>query len=123
MCSLTLIIAAGLSAAGPDAVPFYADKLDLTCYLEPSGERRPIASAADWAIRRAHVRAGFQQVAGPLPSRERLEPLDLQVESEEDFPKFVRKKKTQICAETHGQRHGPEKNHPLHFVSDWRVLS
>ncbi|MBP7428260.1 MAG: alpha/beta fold hydrolase [Candidatus Hydrogenedentes bacterium] len=94
MCSLTLIIAAGLSAAGPDAVPFYADKLDLTCYLEPSGERRPIASAADWAIRRAHVRAGFQQVAGPLPSREHPGPIDLQVESEEDFPKYVRKKIT-----------------------------
>ena len=94
MYSLTLIIAAGLSAAGADPVPFYADKLDLTWYLEPSGERRPIASAADWAIRRAHVRAGFQQVAGPLPSREHPGPLDLQVESEEDFPKYVRKKIT-----------------------------
>ena len=86
MYSLTLIIAAGLSAAGADPVPFYADKLDLTCYLEPSGERRPIASAADWAIRRAHVRAGFQQVAGPLPSREHPGPIDLQVAMGREWP-------------------------------------
>ncbi|MGI6460709.1 MAG: hypothetical protein ACOX5J_11550 [Candidatus Hydrogenedentales bacterium] len=30
MYSLSLIIAAGLSAAGAETVPFYADKLDLT---------------------------------------------------------------------------------------------
>ncbi|HOF41024.1 MAG TPA: prolyl oligopeptidase family serine peptidase [Candidatus Hydrogenedentes bacterium] len=94
MYSLTLVIAAGLSAAGAEAVPFYADKLDLTYYLDASGARHPIASVQDWEIRREHVRAGLQQVAGPLPSRETLAPLDLQVEQEDDFPAYVRRKIT-----------------------------
>ncbi|HOD52244.1 MAG TPA: alpha/beta fold hydrolase [Candidatus Hydrogenedentes bacterium] len=96
MYSLTLFITVGLSAsaAGADAAPFYADKLDLLFYLDASGERRPVQSAADWELRREHVRANFQKVAGPLPPRENLLPLDIQVEEEQEFPKYVRRKIT-----------------------------
>ena len=96
MYSLTLAITLGLSAsaAGPGEAPFYAGKLDLLCYLDASGERHPVETIADWEIRRQHVLANFQKVAGPLPSRERLVPLDIQVEDEQELPKYIRKKIT-----------------------------
>ena len=96
MYSLTLLITMGLSApaAGVNDVPFYADKLDLMFYLDASGERHPVESTVDWDIRRRHIRANFQKVAGPLPSRDNLVPLDIQIEDEQEFPNYVRKRIT-----------------------------
>ncbi|MFO7973805.1 MAG: alpha/beta fold hydrolase [Candidatus Hydrogenedentota bacterium] len=96
MYSLTLAITVGLSAsaAGLDEVPFYADKLDLSYYLDASSERHPVETPGDWDIRRRHIRANFEKVAGPLPSRENLPPLAIQIEEEKDFPAYIRKKIT-----------------------------
>ncbi len=96
MYSLTLLITMGLSApvAGVNDAPFYADKLDLMFYLDASGERQPVESPEDWDIRRHHIRANFQKVAGPVPSRDNLVPLDIQIEDEQEFPNYVRKKIT-----------------------------
>lgn len=96
MYSLTLAITVGLSAsaAGAEDAPFYADKLDLLFYLDASGERHAVETSADWDIRRKHVRANFEKVAGPLPSRKDLLALDVAVEEETEFPTYIRKKIT-----------------------------
>jgi pimeloyl-ACP methyl ester carboxylesterase len=58
------------------------------------GRERPVRDRNDWDVRRAHILAHFQEVAGPLPGGERRVPLDVQVVSAETQPGYVRKKIT-----------------------------
>ncbi|NUM52599.1 MAG: prolyl oligopeptidase family serine peptidase [Candidatus Hydrogenedentes bacterium] len=87
--SLTaLILAAGL-CGGP--APFYADKLDLSIYEDAAGAHA-IKSPQDWRIRRDHLIENMQLVMGYLPPDRAKVPLDIQIESEADTPKYVLKK-------------------------------
>ncbi len=45
----------------------YRDHRDLSVYLGPDGQPRPIRSAGDWKRRRAHILAGMQRAMGALP--------------------------------------------------------
>ena len=58
------------------------------------GRELPIGGPADWDVRRDHILAHFQEVAGPLPGGERRVPLEMQVVEEAREPGFVRKKIT-----------------------------
>ncbi len=58
------------------------------------GEESPISGPADWDVRRDHILAHFQEVAGPLPGGERRVPLAMQVVAEAREKGFVRKKIT-----------------------------
>ena len=40
------------------------------------GREHPIETLADWNVRRDHILAHFQEVAGTLPGGERRVPLD-----------------------------------------------
>jgi pimeloyl-ACP methyl ester carboxylesterase len=59
---------------------------------DAEGRERPIRSLADWNVRRDHILAHFQDVAGELPGGERRVPLELQVITSEKEPGFTRKK-------------------------------
>ena len=68
------------SGSGPRA-PTYPDHTRLLVVRDGEGRERPVAGREDWDVRRAHILAHFQEVAGPLPGGERRVPLDVQVVS------------------------------------------
>ncbi len=62
--------------------------------IDASGNAGPVTTLGDWAKRREQITAAMQEVMGPLPKSDRLVPLDMRVEEEKDFPKYVQKKIT-----------------------------
>ena len=58
---------------------------DLSRYVDESGSVQLIRKPDDWARRRDAVLDGFQQAAGPLPSRRNLPPVDLRITTEKTF--------------------------------------
>lgn len=74
--------------------PFYADKGDVTSYIDSSGERHPVKTIADWERRRSHILENMQVVMGPFPDEAKRVPLDVQITEETDFPGYVRKRLT-----------------------------
>lgn len=74
--------------------PAYADRLDLTYYLDDAGQRQPIRTPADWERRRKHVVAGLRRVVGELPHPARRVPLAVEMQPEERVGRFVRRKLT-----------------------------
>lgn len=52
---------------------------DLDWVRDEAGEVRQVRSVEDWEVRRKRILEGFQEAAGPLPSRERLPELDVEV--------------------------------------------
>jgi hypothetical protein len=90
------IAACGLGAGPPEGlptVPDYSDHLNLLVVRDASGSAKPIRSASDWQVRRAHILAHLQRVMGPLPGGERRVLLDVRVtERFDDDPAFLRQK-------------------------------
>ncbi len=82
-----LALAALLLAAAD--TPVYSDHADLLYYLDSSATRRVVRSQADWRVRRRHILAAFQDVAGPLPQGERP-PLDIRVLGETRHEGYTR---------------------------------
>lgn len=76
------------------APPSYPDHVKLMVVRDREGAEVPVRSAADWAVRRAHILANFQEVAGPLPGGEKRVPLDVKVVEEVDQPDHRRIKLT-----------------------------
>jgi dienelactone hydrolase len=74
--------------------PFYADKAELLVYIDASGRKRPIRTAADWPKRREHILANMQLVMGPLPEASRKVPLDVQTVEEVELGALRRRKIT-----------------------------
>ena len=74
--------------------PFYQDKMRMLVYLDADGKSQPIAKAADWQKRRAHILANMQRVMGPLPDRSRLAPLEVKELETVELSRVVRKKIT-----------------------------
>jgi dienelactone hydrolase len=87
-------ILSGGSGADPVSgqAPGYTDHTQLLTVSDARGRLVPVASAADWDVRRAHILAHFQDVAGSLPGGERRVPLDVQVTSETRDLGVVRRK-------------------------------
>ena len=77
----------------PDpAPPDYDDHLDLTYFVDRAGARRPIRTLDDWQIRRRHILAHFEQVAGQLPGPLQRPPLDVRLDEEVHFDGIARRK-------------------------------
>jgi dienelactone hydrolase len=77
--------------AGPRP-PSYPDHARLLVVRDGEGRERPVQSVGDWEVRRAHVLAHFQEVAGPLPGGERRVPLDPRVVETHREPGLIREK-------------------------------
>lgn len=73
-------------------VPAYPDHTKLLVVRDGGGQETPVKSLADWDVRRAHIVASFERVAGPLPGGERRVRLDVQVLEEHPEARYVRKK-------------------------------
>lgn len=59
----------------------YPNHLDLSYFVDETGQRRPIESADDHGIRRQHALQQLQVVMGTLPEESSRIPLDVQVTS------------------------------------------
>ena len=98
-CMRTTLLTAGLAgimsfiAFGAEA-PFYSDKSDLVHYLDVTGERQAITSAADWAVRRNHIVENMQRVMGRMPGPDHLVSSDMDLIEEVDCGAYVRRKIT-----------------------------
>ena len=86
--SLAFVIGWATAAAGQESgrsasprAPSYPDHTRLLVVRDGDGRERPVGSRGDWEVRRAHILAHFQEVAGPLPGGERRVPLAMQVVS------------------------------------------
>lgn len=62
--------------------PAYPDHAHLLTYVDDSGAAHPVRTPEDWAIRRRHIPLGMQQAMGPLPARDKLPPLNIEVRDE-----------------------------------------
>ena len=92
VCCLLFLLTAGLLiAADAPAPPDYPDHRQLMVWRDGQGEH-PVKTPADWAKRREHILLGMQQAMGPLPSRDNLLPLDVQIEETFDGTTFTRYK-------------------------------
>jgi dienelactone hydrolase len=99
--SLTFAIGWTTTAAGQESgrsasprAPSYPEHARLLVVRDGDDRERPVVSRADWEVRRAHILAHFQQVAGPLPGGERRVPLAMEVVSTQEDRGIVRKKIT-----------------------------
>jgi len=70
-------------------VPVYRDHTKLLVVRDQFGQETPVLDAADWAVRRAHILANFEKVAGRLPGGERRVPLDMKIDSKRDAGKYM----------------------------------
>jgi hypothetical protein len=61
------------------STPRYADHTRLLVVRDGSRRESAVRDRADWDVRRAHILASFQEVAGPLPGGDRRVPLDVRV--------------------------------------------
>ncbi len=81
-----------LASAAEPTVVAYPDHSKLLVVRDAAGQERPVVTQTDWAERVRHVKANMQLVMGPLPDATRRVPLDLEVVSEEQTTKYVRRK-------------------------------
>lgn len=72
----------------------HGDTPSLLTYRDADGRAHLVATAADWAKRRAQVLENMQEVMGPLPADSKKVPLDPKVIEESDQGTYVRQKVT-----------------------------
>jgi len=102
---LSFVIGAFLcsaSLAGIPASPSRPSHQSLDWYPDEAGKPQPIERLEDWQKRRAAIIAGFEEVAGPLPSRENLPDLDPQVIDLHETEFYIRQTITFVSE--HGDR-------------------
>jgi len=81
----------GDTLAGEPTVRPRLPRDQLLVYRGPDGAPREARTTEEWGKRRAEILDGMQQVMGRLPGREKLVPLDVQVEEEVDCGQYVRR--------------------------------
>ncbi len=98
-CTLAILALLGSVRAGDEVAqspvarpPHYPDHTRLLVVRDESGRELTVRDRADWDVRRAHILASFQEVAGPLPGGERRVPLETQVLATFREKGLVRKK-------------------------------
>jgi acetyl esterase/lipase len=77
---------------GSRRAPDYPDHTRLMVVRDADEHERAVENLADWAVRRDHILAHFEEVAGPLPGGERRVPLDVQIVATTNEAGYVRKK-------------------------------
>jgi dienelactone hydrolase len=89
-----LLVSVGVLVTAAAAAPFYPDKANLMVVLDDQGRDRPVATIADWQVRRGHILANMQLVMGEMPLESRRVPLDVQTLETVETPRFTRLKIT-----------------------------
>jgi dienelactone hydrolase len=87
-------IARGQTTPSTQPSPPYRNHANLMMYIDAAGAEHPVATPADWAIRRAHILAGMQEVMGPMPPDSRRVPLEVKTLEVCQTDRFTRRKIT-----------------------------
>lgn len=85
--SLLVGLFCAVAAADPPRLP----RDNLLLFHNDAGQPQPVKSLDDWSNRRAEIFRGMESVMGKLPGREKIVPLDMQVEEEVDGGTYVRR--------------------------------
>ncbi len=86
-------------AENPALAQSAAERSPLMQFADANGRPGGVKSPDDWQIKCGQIRDGLQQVMGPLPDRENLPPLDMQIRETVDEGTFVRHLITLTAAE------------------------
>ena len=78
------------SLLGQDEKPTYKSHLDMSYYLNDSGERVPILTQQDWSRRRTHILNGMMQMMGPVPQPAPPVPLEMEIHETVQLDGFSR---------------------------------
>lgn len=79
------------ASEGPAAAFLRLPRTNLLVFHNRKGEVLPVRTKSDWQKRRAEILRGFQEIAGPLPGREKRCALDLRVEDIADCGAYERR--------------------------------
>jgi len=55
------------------------NRTDLLVYLDSNGQKKPVTTLAEWAIKRKQILEGMQKAMGRLPDLSGLPPLDMEI--------------------------------------------
>ena len=83
----------GIARASADAIPPIRglSRTHLLEYRAGDGTTKIATTAAEWQTRRADALTAFQQIAGPLPGKEKRCALDVKIDEETDCGTYVRR--------------------------------
>lgn len=88
-----LVIASLLSSLRAADIPPIRglSRTNLLEYHASDGSKRIAKTANEWSARREEALKGFQQIAGPLPGKEKRCDLDVRIDEEADCGSYVRR--------------------------------
>ena len=82
------------------AAPPADDHTNPTWYRTKSGEKRPVKTEEEWAIRRQAIVAGMEQVMGPLPDRSQWPEAQVRVLERTELPNGIWRQKIQFFTDS-----------------------
>jgi dienelactone hydrolase len=88
------LLLAAIASSTASSAPFYENKSNLLVVLNEDGVSTPITNSAAWAKRRGHILENMQAVMGTLPNPRPQPALNIEIESQEFLPSYVRQKIT-----------------------------
>lgn len=90
MKRLCLLLLASHAITVPAPAQGPPEHHDLSWFRDDAGKKQPVKSVEDWERRRSEIVKSFEIPSGPLPSREDLPPLDIQVTETVETEKYTR---------------------------------
>jgi pimeloyl-ACP methyl ester carboxylesterase len=85
----SLLLVASLAAPAVGEQPLRQDHRRVMSYLDAAGNEQPVSTADDWAVRRRQIVSGMEAAMGPLPSRDDLPSLDVQITATYETDRYV----------------------------------
>lgn len=82
------------------AAPPADNHTDPSWYRTESGEKQPIQTAEDWAIRRQAILAGMELVMGPVPDRTKWPEAQVRILERTELPDGITRQKIQFISDS-----------------------
>ena len=81
-----------VATTGTPALSRYENHQQVMVYQDAAGQRIPVNTPAELAIRRQHILQGMQEAMGLLPDTSRRVPLDVEVLEEAETERYLRRR-------------------------------
>lgn len=95
-CLTCLLLLTSVALAAPPA----DDHTDPTWYRTESGEKQPIATVEQWAVRRREIITQMQRVMGPVPDRSLWPEAQVRVLDRTELPNGIQRQKIQYITDS-----------------------
>ena len=95
-----LLFCSWLLTSAAFSAPPVDDHTDPTWYRTASGEKKPIQTVEDWALRRREIVARLEQVMGPLPDRTKWPAAQVRVLERTELPDGIWRQKIQYVTDS-----------------------